>query len=332
MPLDVFKKDAFSVLSMTLAINKLPFKPGKLGQMGLFRFEGVSTTSIMIEEQEGRLRLLQTAARGTMPTSDSRPTRKARSIAIPHIPHNDAVMADEVQNLRAFGEEDDTEVVAKVVNDKLANMRACHEVTHEYQRVGCIQGVVLDADGTTTLNNWFTEFGLTETVHNFDFTPGVQDMKQKALDVERAIELALGATPYGHIEAVCGDEFFDAFIAHETVRGAFSLYQENRFSREAAQRKGFEFAGITWWNYRGKIGSVDFIPTDVCRFFPVGVPDLFVQYAAPAPFIETVNTIGKLIYVKQEEMRFGTGIELHSNSNPLFLCSRPQCLIKGLAA
>lgn len=328
--LDVFKKDAFGVIPLTLAINKLPYKPGKLGQMGLFGFEGVTGVSVAIEERNGRLRLLPTAARGTMPTGESRDPRKIRTIGIPYIPHNDSIMADDVQGLRAFGEEDAEETLASMTATKLSNMRANHEVTHEYHRIGAIKGVVLDADGATTLYNLFTEFSQSEVTVNFDFTPGTEDMKLKALAVEREVEDALGAAPYDHIEACCGNDFFDAFISHETVRGAFERYQENKFARDAAPRQGFEFAGITWWNYRGAIGSVDFIHTDHCRFFPVGVPDLFKQYAAPAPFMETVNTVGKMVYVKQEPMKFDVGVEFHSNSNPLFICSRPACLIKGL--
>ncbi len=35
--LDVFKADAFSTASLTAAIDMLPFKPARLGAMGLFQ-------------------------------------------------------------------------------------------------------------------------------------------------------------------------------------------------------------------------------------------------------------------------------------------------------
>ena len=328
--LDVFKKDAFSTLSLTTAINKLPFKPGRLGEMGLFKKSGKTTTQIGIEEKQGKLSLLPTASRGTMPTVNSSATRKVIAFTVPHIPANDTVLAEEVQNIRAFGEEDVVEVVADVVNEKLATLRSFHEVTHEYHRIGAIQGQVKDADGSTVLLNLFTTFGITETVVDFDFTAGVQDMKKKALEVIRLMETALGAETYDHIHAFCGDGFFDAFISHETVKDAFARYQDNVFAREVApQRRGFTFADIVWENYRGKIGTVDFIPTNECRFVPVGTQNIFQEYYAPANFMETVNTVGKPIYAKQELMKFDIGVELHTQSNPLIICTRPQVLIKG---
>lgn len=49
--LDIFSNNAFSVISLTDAVNKMPFVPGRIGQLGLFEEKGVSTTSIMIEER-----------------------------------------------------------------------------------------------------------------------------------------------------------------------------------------------------------------------------------------------------------------------------------------
>jgi hypothetical protein len=62
--LDIFSSSAFSMVSLTDAINKMPYVPGRIGQLGLFREQGVSTTSVMIEEREGSLTLVETTSRG----------------------------------------------------------------------------------------------------------------------------------------------------------------------------------------------------------------------------------------------------------------------------
>jgi len=59
------------------------------------------------------------------------------------------------------------------------------------------------------------------------------------------------------------------------------------------------------------------------------VPNLFLTYYAPANYVETVNTIGLPVYAKQASMKFDKGIELETQSNPLNLCLRPTCLIRG---
>jgi hypothetical protein len=70
--------------------------------------------------------------------------------------------------------------------------------------------------------------------------------------------------------------------------------------------------------------------TNKAHFFPVGVPGLFRQYNAPADFVETVNTLGLPRYAKQAvDQEFGRWVKLHTQSNPLPICTRPKVLIKG---
>src|SRR5688500_12287459 len=65
---------------LTDAINKMPYLPGRIGQLGLFREQGVSTTSVMIEEREGSLNFVETTARGAPAIQNTTNKRKARSL------------------------------------------------------------------------------------------------------------------------------------------------------------------------------------------------------------------------------------------------------------
>ena len=62
--LDIFNNDAFSLVSLTDSINDMPFVPGRVGQLGLFVERGVPTTSVMIEEKDGVLSLIEATLRG----------------------------------------------------------------------------------------------------------------------------------------------------------------------------------------------------------------------------------------------------------------------------
>ena len=53
-----FDAGGYSLAEMTQAINILPNLYTRLGQIGLFRFEGVSQRSVIIEQYEGILNLL----------------------------------------------------------------------------------------------------------------------------------------------------------------------------------------------------------------------------------------------------------------------------------
>ena len=87
--LDIFGSSAFTMVALTGAINKMPYVPGRYGQLSLFREQGVSTTSVMIEEREGTFELRASEVADPRPgdqlTSSARPSsfRASRSGAIP---------------------------------------------------------------------------------------------------------------------------------------------------------------------------------------------------------------------------------------------------------
>ena len=186
--LDIFKQDAFSMHSLTSAINKVPFVPGRIGGMGLFTPIPVSTTSVDIEERGGVLKLLQTKERGEVGTVASANKRKMRTLKVPHIPHPATIKADSIQNIRSFGSETELETVQSVVNQKLTEMSWNHDATLEHLMAGAIKGVILDAD-LTTIYDLFSEFGVSQlTEIDFDLdnaSPAAGALRKKCHDVVR---------------------------------------------------------------------------------------------------------------------------------------------------
>jgi hypothetical protein len=51
----------------------MPYVPGRIGQLGLFREQGVSTNAVMIEEREGKQAVDQQVARWVMLHVQSNP-------------------------------------------------------------------------------------------------------------------------------------------------------------------------------------------------------------------------------------------------------------------
>lgn len=141
---------------------------------------------------------------------------------------------------------------------------------------------------------------------------------------------ALGNQPYTGIQAICGDNFWDAFISCASVKEAYKNY-DNTFLKQQ-QRNGFTFGDIFWMNYTAKVGGTDLIDSDTCRFIPMGAGETLQEIYAPADFIETVNTAGQPYYAKQMVLPYDKGIEMHAQSNPLIMCNRPACLMEGTIA
>jgi len=324
--LDIFKSDAFSLASLTDAVLKAPYVPGRLGQLGVFREGGISTTSVILEEKDGIIELIQTGQRGAPPTTLGAQKRRARAFVAHHLAKESTIYADEVQNVRAFGSEDAAVAVQAIVNERLGIMRAMHEATLEHLRISALQGVVLDADGATLLN-LFTDFVVTQQTEEFDFgtspTPGV---RAAAVATRRKIEGALGATPVTSIRALCGATFFDALVDSpglvETVK-----YQASELLR-GDLRAGFSYGGIIWEEYRGSVSGQDFVPAAEAYAYPENT-DIFRTYFAPGDFMETVNTLGLPVYAKVAiDQEFQRWAKLHTQSNPLALCKRPDAVIK----
>ena len=226
--LDIFNGDAFGLVEMTDAINLLPYQPSRLGRLGLFTEKGVTTTAVAIERKGGILSLLPSKARGTGGVKRSAEKRDIRSLMCPHIPQHDTILADDIQGVRAFGKDSIAETVALKVSEKQQGMLQNHEVTEEWLRVGAIQGLIIDGDGSTVLYNLFNEFAgadgpLTEQVEDFTFSTvdGTYDVKISCMDVRRWMEDQMGGTVFSKIRGFAGDSWWDTMITHPSVKEAF---------------------------------------------------------------------------------------------------------------
>ncbi|MCA1419486.1 major capsid protein [Bradyrhizobium sp. BRP23] len=335
--LDVFHTDAFTIVSLTDAINKMQFVPGYLGSLGLFTESSINTTAVAVEEQNGILRLVPPTPRGAPGVTIDKTKRALRLLSVPHFEVNDAVMAEEVQNIRPFGEETGEEAVMAKVAERMQTAGQSFEATMEYSRVGAILGIVTYADGSTL--NLYNEFGVAGPPADIDFNldaaapaPGI--LRQQCAAVIRTMANSLGGTPLLGVGAICGDQFYDGLIAHPEVRQTYLNTQAAAELRQGYVNGGltfgsFPFGGIEWTNYRGSVGGTPFVDTAHAYFYPIGVPGMFKTVFAPADYIETVNTLGKPRYVKQYDMPNGKGVHLDTQQNALNYCTRPSALLRG---
>lgn len=332
--LNPFATDAFNMVSLTAAINLLPNNYGRLREMNLFPGRGVRTRSILVEEQNGVLNLLQTQPVGAPGTVDRRGKRTVRSFSIPHIPHDSLIHPSEYDGIRAFGSETEISALAQVLNDHQQRMRNKHAITLEHLRMGALKGIILDADGST-LYNLYTEFGISAKTIDFALDVDGTEVMDKCRETLRHIEDNLKGEVASGVHVLCSDTFFDALLNHPNVQKYLVNHDGAVAFAEARNdpRKGFRFGGLVFEEYRGTATDADgearpFIAANEAHAFPTGTMDTFQTLFAPADFIETANTIGIELYSKQEEAKFGRGIDLHTQSNPLPMCNRPGVLVK----
>lgn len=325
MLLDVFKGDGFNLTALTTAINLIPYQPTRLGKLNWFTPEPISTTTAMIEFDNNKLTLVPAKPRGAPGTVKGLERRKLIPVATTHLPQTVSLMADEVQNLRAFGEQTEEELGMNRLKRKMAVARRDLDITHEWQRMGALKGQVLDADGTTVLYDFHTLFGTTPSPLSMALGTATTKILQKCMTIKRMVEDKLGGRMYQNIRVLCSPEFMDAFVGHPVVQEAYK-YQMSQKLRED-YRGSFEFGDIIWEEYRGTVNGQRFLAAGEALAVPEGVSDLFITHYAPAPYMDTVNTDGLPFYAKMKTIDFDKGVEAECQSNPLHLCTQPDAIV-----
>lgn len=327
--LDIFNNDAFSITQLTKAINDTPHQPTRIGDLGWFSEEPINTTSVFIERRGTTITLIPAAPRGAPGRPESNDKSKLIPFSTVHLPQRAAVKADEVQNIRAFGSETEVETVQNLLNRKLGKMRRNIDVTLEYQRIGAIKGLVLDADGSSQLLDLHNAFGTTQVTKDMGLETATTKVKQKIVDAKRTIEDALGGLSYRTIRVLCSPSFFDSLVGHDAVVKAYDQWMNGQFLREDQRDNGgFYFGNVYWEEYRGNVGGIPFIEDGAAYMVPEGVPDMFVTHFAPADYMDTVNTMGLPYYAMQQLMDYNKGVEIEAQSNPLHLNTRPDAVLK----
>jgi hypothetical protein len=328
-----FDAGGYSLSEMTQAINILPNLYTRLGQIGLFRFEGVSQRSIVIEQREGVLSLLPSVPLGAPATVGNRETRSMRSFALPWIPHDDVILPADVQGMPALGLSDAPDPLVEVMNRKLTLMRRKHAQTREYMEMNALRGIVKDGAGTT-LYDYFTEFGLDMISVDFIFGTAGTNIQGKVRATLRAIEDNLMGETMTTAHALVSSEFFDKLISHPKTEDAYKF-----FSATGGQplredmRRAFPFAGMLFEEYNGSVTlsngtSERLIPTGEGIAFPMGTFDTFTTYGGPANLLETANTIGLPLYARQMIDAKGRWIDLMTEASILPVNKRPRLAIR----
>lgn len=335
--MDIFNSSAFSMTSLTGAVNKVGYKAQLLGSLNIFEPMPVRTRSVFVDRRDNRLTLIPSSPIGAPPKELITDPRNAVPLKTTRLAEGFTLYAEEVQGIRAFGTETEFAQVQTEYLRRMASVRDDMDLTHEYHRLGALQGLLLDADGTTVIYDYFTEFGVTEAAAiDFDLdnaSPATGAVRMKCAEVIRGMARSAGGafTPATTVHALAGDAFYDALVSHPEVEKTYLNWAAAADLRQDRSFQSFTYGGITWHNYRGTDdNSTVAIDTDEAKFFPVGARDVFKKAMAPAEFGPYVNTLGQDTYamnIPDRDRQAWTRGELYSY--PLYFVQRPDVLRKA---
>lgn len=319
--MDVFSGDAFSMRTLTAAVNATPYVPGRIAELGIFEERGVPSTKVSVERLAESIALVPTTPRGAPPTAHTSTLRTLYDLNTSRIALSDTIYADEVAGIRQFGSETAMQSLASEVqvrNDLMARKIAA---TIEYQQFTALEGVTRDSAGNTLVDSGALFAGSVPSAKNMGL--GSTGIRSNCSTIIRSIEDALGGRPYTSIHAFVDDTFMDNLMANSEVVDTYK-YTEGSALREQTARRSVQFGGITFEEYRP--GPTDGLGAGEGIAFPIGA-GIFQQRYAPADYADTVNSIGIPVYARTFPDAMGNRYQvLEVQSNTLSVCVEPAAV------
>jgi Phage major capsid protein E len=337
---DVFTNDAFTAIEVTEAAGNIVYIPQALKNMNLFEPDPISTTEVAIYRRNNQLSLVPTTPRGSQETLPERDTNSMRKIPTIRLAQTDRVNSHELQNIVIDGRPFDVNLDSAIgeIDKRQRKLIQKLELTREMHRLAALQGILLDADGSVIMN-YFTEFGFTQPPEIlFNFATLIDGGLREYItqQVRRPIATVLRNTgrmgTATRVGALCGDQFYDSLIKNKEVRDTYLGYQAAQDLREGKMWDSFTFAGVEWMNWEGSNETSLQIPTNKCKFFPIGAQDVFKEFRAPGEDMEFINQPGLEFYSMvspDPRPNRSAYVDLFLYAYPLFACIGPDVLLRG---
>ena len=354
--LNIFDGDAFSPISLTNYVNaRVPFAPGFISGLGLYTGQGVYTVAIGFDEENGALRLIQSSPRGSAPSQSQNTKGTTRYLKSVRLAREAVITADQISGVRVLGTASQLQTAERMVYKRIegpTGLKAELSATLEHLYLGGLDGLVIDADGSTVLWDLYDFYGLTRPATiEIDFgamTADSSTFNTALTSLRRAVLRALNGMPIppgARLVCLCGDDFFDAAFGNKETTAARKIASTGNANAvdvifDNLAFDSFGFSKIRFVNYRGGENAdgtaiTGFaIPANEARIFMMGVPGLFQTFFSPADTMDFVNTEGLPNYmIQRRERQTESSRAFELQSNPLVMCMRPQHLrrlkIKG---
>lgn len=317
--------EKFTVKSLTASINNAIVPKTRLAELKLFKEKGVRTTSVDIEYKDGQIILVPEKERGADGTHIDDADRNIYTFKAVHLPLEASIEADDIQNTRAFGEEDELETLDSLIMEKHEAHRQSLDVTIEFFRIGAIFGKIVNAKGKV-IEDLFKRFNIVakNIYHDIDFAA---PLRTQLLDVKRASEKNQKGILGKKYRGLASPSYFNKMLENDDFSKAFDRYNNGSALRDDV-RLGVYWQGIYWEEFDQEVNGTEFMKDGEAVVFPEDKPGLFITRFCPANYNETVNTLGLPYYSKSEPKRMGKGVDIESQTNVVNVCTNPLAVRK----
>ncbi len=334
-------------------VESIPHTPNRITRMGLHTPDFLNGTGVDFDVTDMTLSLIDPVARDIANNDPSLFVSSDPSNLVHFktysFKRSARVTETEIRDIRKMGEaafETAKNVLARKLRKPVLEVRAARE----WQMLGSIRGQIVNTAGTVT-TDMFAKLGKTKPdtkYWNLDGLAGDGDFNTLCTEAVDEIQDELGADSFDHVHALVTSAGMTKIANLPECREAFRFQQGQSFLQA---KKGygttFEYGGITFETYRGKVGGVDFLDSDETEgeeivIFPVGASNFYAGYAPATRIVDPFTgaeteegIIGQPEFYLPFVDPYGEYEEVQLQSHPLYLNLKPRTTIiarTGVAA
>jgi len=334
--------DYNSTIEHTAKINELPNTSSLMQELGIYDREYTGNESIIFDKVESAAVLLPDSNRRAGNASYGK-DEVVKTYALPlsyHV-HKNNVTKGDIQSKRKAGTADGEQDLADVISRKLALGRTNVDQTMDYMMLQGLKGICKTPDGTV-LADMFTEFGVTQTVVDFELGTAGTNVEDKCNEVLDAMQNALqnGGTLSGTQDVLVDRSFFSKLKGHPSVQQAYlnsvsnvEYQRQNSQFREWGISNVFEFNGLRFLvaghTYSLPDGSSEkAVAVDTGHVVPKvsGGESLFRAYHGPSTRLSSVG--GQDMFAWEQRSSDDTSHEMTYEMSLLCVATAPKVLVK----
>jgi len=323
----------FSVTALSMAVNLMRPATTSVLDKVFSRKKGQLTDQFSWDIKFSSERLMKNIRVSDEATVSDGIGRKNVSCKAPRFADKRFIAAADLNAMRAFGSQVETQLLTERVGDEQYDMRQKIDLTREFMAVKALGGQVVDEAGTVLVDYNFPAEQLPVLAGAALWTDADSDPVKNLRAWKKQIKQGAGLITGFY--AFCGSGAMDALLNNPK---ALELMKYLAGKQIAEEGRISYLAGVEIEEYIGSYIDADgdrqdFIGDD--EFIMIGVgPDIAAELYAPVIDLKAPTGVGKgkaanLFFSKMWEVEDPSGQWVKVESRPLPVIIRPQAIIKA---
>lgn len=320
---------------LTGLMDKVPYQPGMVTDMGLFKKKYTPQVNIAIDISERSNLIIPEGIWGYEGYTQDEREAETIPFILKQLKLKDRLGPEDLQDRRRPGSTEPPTANMRLA-EKMADMKANFALTLEYMQVTALKGVLKGGSGKT-IYNYFAQFGVSQKTSTWELSNTSTDVNAKVRELSDYIRKNHHSS--GRVQGItvlCSKSFFDALVDHPNVKTAYENYSSIQEPLRRDISGGFTHQDVDFMVYSDSItthaGTTEaLIASNKAYAFPRGI-DIFDIYYGPEYSVNGANSMGADMYLRTEAMKWDMGIEMLGSCTVLPVNKRPEAVVELTAS